>query len=254
MTSRRSGWIGMGLVLLVGTAARLVPWRMTFTPTGVLFRSDTDPYYHVLRAQRILCHWPRVPWTDANMNFPYGAEIPWPPLFDFLIAALAKAAGPERLPAIAAWLALVIGVALLPLVARVGQRLFGGRPWLDAALLVALLPANIRFGCVGATDQHGAELLISTGIFLAFVSSWREGADRARARTASLVLGLLVAVAFWNWLGSALYLLILVGVTGLWSVIAPAGDETARSMARCLCIGCLSGAVLLAASIGLFVP
>lgn len=250
----RRRWVGLWLVLLVGLTARLVPWNMTFTPNGVLFRSDTDPYYHVLRAERILSGWPRVPWTDPNMNFPYGAEIPWPPLFDIVIAALAKMVGPARLAALAAWVPLVIGVALLPLVAWTGQRLLGGGPWLDAALLVALLPANIRFGCIGATDQHGAELLISTGIFFAFVSGWRNAPSRRSAPITSGILGLLIAIAFWNWLGSALYLLILVAVTGLWSVIASPGDETARSMARSVFVGCSVAALLLGASIAVFAP
>lgn len=255
--SRRQSWAAMALVLLVGLAVRLVPWSMTFTPQGVLFRSDTDPYYHVLRAQRIVRDWPRVPWTDARMNFPYGAEVPWPPFFDFTIAALAKvfgSTGPEGVATAAAWLALAFGVVLLPLVAVTGRRLLGGGLWLDAALLVALLPAAARFGAIGAADQHGAELVISTAIFLAFVSSWREAEPRRHPAVASAIMGLLIAVAFWNWLGSALYLLVLVGATALWHVLAPAGDAAARAMARSLFVGGLVGALLLAMTILLFAP
>jgi len=253
-------WAGLTLVLLVGLAVRLVPWSMTFTPEGVLFRSDTDPYYHALRAQRALAGWPRVAWTDPNMNFPYGAEIPWPPLFDFVIAALAKAAGataadPQRVAGVAALLALVLGVALLPLVAWLGKRLLGGGLWLDAALLVALLPANLRFGAVGAADQHVAELLLSCGIFLAFVSSWRgEGEAPPHPWKGPAALGLLIAAAFWNWLGSALYLLVLVGVTALWYIVAPARDAAARAMSRALFLGGLLGAALLAVSIMALAP
>ncbi len=257
---RNRRWAGLALVVLVGLATRMVPWSMTFTAQGVRFRSDTDPYYHALRAQRIAANWPRVPWTDPSMNFPYGARIPWPPLFDFTIAALAKAAGataadPERVARVAAWLALAIGVALLPLVAVLGERLLGGGLWLDAALLVALLPANVRFGAVGAADQHGAELLLSCGIFLAFVSSWKgRAAGPPRKWAGPVTLGVLVALAFWNWLGSALYLLVLVAVVGLWHVIAPAADAAARGMCRALFVGGLVAAATLALSIALLAP
>jgi len=259
-SSRSRRLAGFAFVLLVGLGTRLVPWTMTFTDQGVRFRSDTDPYYHALRAQRTVTRWPRVPWTDPDMNFPYGASIPWPPLFDFAIAALARAAGataaaPERVARAAALLALAIGVALLPLVARLGQRLLGGGPWLDAALLVALLPANIRFGAVGAADQHGAELLFSCGIFLAFVASWRTPEKpAARPWISSALLGGLIAAAFWNWLGSALYLLVLVGFTGLWHVIAPPGDASARRIAGSLFRGGLTAAGLLALSVALLAP
>jgi asparagine N-glycosylation enzyme membrane subunit Stt3 len=249
------------LVLLIGLAARLVPWSMTFTTQGVRFRSDTDPYYHALRAERAVAQWPRVPWTDPSMNFPYGARIPWPPLFDFTIAALSKVAGataatPERVAQVAALLALAIGVALLPLVALLGQRLLGGGLWLDAALLVALLPGNIRFGAVGAADQHGAELLFSCAIFLAFVAGWRGtvGGMPLRRRLPPVAMGVLIAAAFWNWLGSALYLLILVAVTALWYAVAPAGDPTARAMARALLLGGLAAAALLAVWVLAFAP
>jgi asparagine N-glycosylation enzyme membrane subunit Stt3 len=194
------------------------------------------------------------------MNFPHGAEIPWPALFDFSIAGVAKAAGVtagdrEGVARVAALLALVVGVALLPLVAWLGKRLLGGGLWLDAALLVALLPANIRFGAVGAADQHGAELLFCCGIFLAFVSSWRGAGQAPPGRsTGPAVLGILMAAAFWNWLGSALYLLVLVGATGLWRVVGPAGDVVGRAMSRALLVGGGLAAVLLTVSIALFAP
>lgn len=257
---RMPRWTGMVFVLLVGIAIRLIPYGLTFTDSGVRFRSDTDPYYHALRAQRIVADWPHVPWTDPRMNFPYGAWIPWPPLFDVVIAGVSHLLGatgttPELVAKVAAWLAVVVGVALLPLVALLGRCLLGGGMWLDAAFIVAVLSANVRFGAVGAADQHGAELLISTAIFLVFAGGWRSEAESRRSEVLrALGLGALIALAFWNWLGSALYLLLLVGVTGLWHVIAPPGDLSARRMARTLFGGCLAGTLLLAASVALFAP
>jgi len=252
-------WAGLALVILVGVAVRLIPFNMTFTSSGVLFRSDTDPYYHALRAQRIVADWPHVPWTDARMNFPYGAKIPWPPLFDFVIAGVSRllgatAATPELVAKVAAWLALVVGIALLPVVALLGRRLLGGGPWLDAALIVAVVSGNVRYGAVGAADQHGAELLISTAIFLVFAGGWREEESRRAEILRGVGLGALIALAFWNWLGSALYLLLLVGVTGLWHAIASPADTVARRMARTLFGGCLAGTLLLAATVALFAP
>jgi asparagine N-glycosylation enzyme membrane subunit Stt3 len=249
----------LGLVLLVGLAARLVPWSATFAPSGVRFRTDTDPYYHALRAQRTVADWPRVPWSDAHLSFPYGAEIPWPPLFDFVIGASARAAGataetPELVARAAALLALLLGVALLPVVSLLAARLLGGGLWLDAALIVAILPAAIRFGAVGAADQHGAELLVSSCIFLAFVSSWSSRGTLLSGTRAAVVCGILVAAAFWTWLGSALYLLILAGAAGLWHIVASRGGGTTSGMTRSLGVAGLVSGGLLAASIALFAP
>lgn len=258
--NRAGSWLALVLVTAVGVWARTVPWGMTFTAEGVRFRTDTDPYYHALRARQTLADWPRPPWADAAMNFPYGGEIPWPPLFDLAISSAAKllglpAADTEGIARAASLLALVIGAAVLPLVAVLGRRLLGGGLWLDAALLVAVLPASTRFGAVGAADQHGAELLIFCGILLAFVSSFRgtEGHGPS-ARAAPLLLGVLTAAAFWNWPGSALYLLALIVVAGSWRVAAPPADTAARAMARALAIGGAAAAGALAATIVLFAP
>lgn len=259
-TSARCQWVGVLAVTLLGLAVRLVPWGMTFTPEGVRFRSDSDPYYHALRAGRTLGHFPDVPWTDPAMNFPYGAEIPWPPLFDFAVAAGAKILGvhpgdPEGVARVAAIFVLLIGVALLPLVAVLGRRLLGGGLWVDAALVVALLPANVRFGAVGAADQHGAELLFCSGIFFAFVASFRGVRGGAPHRwRGPLLVGVLATAAFWNWLGSALYFLVLVAATALWRMLAPENDEAASAMTRTLAIGGALAAALLAVTIALFAP
>src|SRR6266542_2216752 len=81
---RARGWIAAALV--VAAAARLAPWPAVFTREGVRFVVDGDPYYHVLRA-RVLAQEHRVLWRDPDLNSPFGADVPWPPLFDAMIAA-----------------------------------------------------------------------------------------------------------------------------------------------------------------------
>lgn len=256
--SRRSvRWAGLVLVLVVGLTARLTPWASTFTADGVRFRNDSDPYYHALRAQRIVEDWPRVPWTDPRLNFPDGAAIPWPPLFDTLIAAAAKLGDPhgadrERVARAAALVPLPIGIALLPITAYLGRALLGGGLWLDAALLVALLPAMLRFGAVGCADQHGMEILLFCCLCLAFVRSWKG--ERGTKWCAPASLGLVIALAFWNWLGSALGPLVLVAFAASWFVLAPAGDAAAPRMARALLLGGSIATVLLAVSIFVLGP
>ena len=72
----KSKAIGL-MCLAVGLVIRLAPWQSVFTPDGIRFFT-IDPYYHVLRAQRIVQDYPRVPWVDPMMNYPEGAPIIWP--------------------------------------------------------------------------------------------------------------------------------------------------------------------------------
>ena len=107
--------LGFAAVLAIGAAVRLAPWERSFGPNGVYFAGDGDSYYHALRAERLARDWPRVPWVDSGMDYPYGAEIPWPPLFDQVIATAAVATGPatqEHVGAVAAVVPVILGLAL----------------------------------------------------------------------------------------------------------------------------------------------
>ncbi|HEY6221600.1 MAG TPA: hypothetical protein VIX13_03600, partial [Candidatus Eisenbacteria bacterium] len=123
-----------------------------------------------------------------------------------------------------------------------------------AAFFVALFPASVRYSAVGCADQHVAEVLLSTLILLAFV---RGGISRNPVRAKwldPLALAIATTLAFWNWLGSAFYLLLLVGFLAAWNIFAPQHDSPATSMARVLARGTFAAAVLLGVSVGLFAP
>lgn len=239
-------------MLALGLALRLTPWSQVFTPQGVRF-VDADPYYHVLRAQRIVEDYPRIPWHDQGMNFPEGADILWPPLFDFLIATPAVLIGGAGAPievteTVGAWLSPLIGLVSLPLLAWLGAVLMGPRAGLAAALACAVLPAHLGFSLLGRPDQHVAETLLSVWIFLAFVAGWRQAGGTSRPWKAWVLLGLGITLAFWNWMGSGLYLLFLVAFTAIWHVVAPPDDAVAVRSAEAVAWGGSFAAVLLAGS------
>jgi len=254
--SRPRLWTALGFVavLAVGAAARLAPWEHSFAPGGVYFAGDGDAYYHALRAERVARDWPRIPWFDAGMDYPYGADIPWPPLFDQLIATVAVATGPptqDHVATVAALVPPVLGLALIALAAFLGSLLLGGGPWLDASLLLALLPVAVRHSVVGRSDQHVAEALLCTLACCAYAAGFR------RTRPGWLwpsLLGLSMALAFWNWAGSAMYLLVLIGHLAFLHLFAPPGDPAVPRSALVLLRGAGIAAILLAVSIAAWGP
>ena len=240
-------------VLVMGLAARLAAWQEVFGARGMHLRGDTDPLYHVLRAERLVAG---APWRDPALDWPAGADVPWPPLFDAAIAAGARmmAAQPTRDDFVrsAALLPVLLGLAALPLVAALGRRLLGDRllGW-GAAALAALIPAVERFSEVGRADQHAAELLLFPAILLTFLVAAQEPRG---ARWAGLATAVLAAVAFWTWMGSAVLLVGPVAFSLAWHVLAPAGDEVAKRCASALAAAGWGGAALLALSVALFGP
>jgi len=246
---------GLVAALCVGTAVRIVPWDDVFTSDGVRFAVDTDPHYHVLRVRNAIAEGSRVAPRDPWLDYPNGVEVVWPPLFDEVMLAAARLVGeghpaPELVERVAALFPVALGVATVAVVASLGSAMLGGGLWLDAALLLALLPVHARFSMVGRPDQHVAEVLVFCCVLLAFIRSWKKGPRLVP----TALLGLSLCVAFWTWQGSALNLAVLALVVSTWHIIARPEEPTAEDMARGLALGAAGAAILLALSLASFGP
>lgn len=246
----------LAAILFLAALVRLTTWQQVFTADGIRFAGDDDTYYHVLRAQDIANEYPHVRWYDRQMNYPDGAVIFWPPLFDLILATAAVVAAgghpqPDAVARAAAFVPPVLGVATLPILAAIGRRLWGESAGLLAALFVALLPAHAELSVLGRPDQHVAELFFFSLILLACLGSWRKGGGASFAANVML-LGAAVCCAFWNWMGSALYLVFLLSVALAWHLCAPPAERNDVPVAGSLALGFSLGAALLAASVLLF--
>jgi asparagine N-glycosylation enzyme membrane subunit Stt3 len=248
--------------LLLGAGARLVGTREVFQRGGVRFLPDGDPYYHVIRAEQIAAAWPRIPARDPWLDWPNGALAFWPPLFDLLLALPALPSAGDR-AVIAPWAAVVpvlLGLATLLSIAWAARALLGGKaPWWDAALLLAAAPSHIAYSRIGRPDQHVLEALFFAAIVGTAAPLFRTaGAAARRSRLApsgaEAALGALVALAFWNWPGSGLYVAFLVSVAAGWHVLAPAGEAVAAALPGRLARAFAAGALLLAASVASWQP
>ncbi len=130
-------------------------------------------------------------------------------------------------------------MATVAALALLGGVLLGGGPWLAAALILALLPVHAEFTAVGCADQHAGEALLMTLVMLAFVASWRPAVGLARRLLPAAALGVLLALSFWNWQGSVLYVAVLCACAGAWHLVERDG-VTARRIEEALAIGAAS--------------
>jgi asparagine N-glycosylation enzyme membrane subunit Stt3 len=237
--------VELAALAVVAAAVRLATWPQVFTGAGVRFVTDSDTYYHVLRAQQIVEHFPRFSRFDGGLNYPAGATVLWPPLFDYSIAVPAWLLGgaPGTVERVAAVLPLLLGVGTVLLFRSVARR-FVGEAAFTAALLLALSPGSVAYTLLGRPDQHAAEALLA----IALAGGFLAAAESGRRRGAALVAGLLAA-SFWTWQGSGLHLVLLGSVAAAWHTT---GEGARGSRALALCAG--GAAVLLAVSLGLVAP
>lgn len=241
------------LAALAALALRLAQAGAVYQGPEVGLGPDGDPLYHALQAERLLSGAPGAPWFDPGLDWPNGALVPWPPLLDAGVALAARAihgAGATRdeVAAVAAAVPPLLGALSVLLAGALCAALFG-RGGAVAAFLLAGLAAHGELTRVGRADQHALELALAPALWLAFARAL-GGAERRR-RGATAVLALLVAVAFWAWMGSAF--LLAVPVLGALLLHAVAAEE-AGAAARALALGCGGGAALLAGSLVLLGP
>lgn len=143
----------MLLLLLAALALRLSVWPRVFSG-GRVYLDGPDGYYHLRRAEMTLLHWPRVPQFDPALNYPAGGRISWTPMFDGLLATIALPwRSDHALEVAGAVLPPILGVLQLGVLYLLIDALRGRRAAMIAVIIVAILPAVVRYTLLGALDH-----------------------------------------------------------------------------------------------------
>ncbi len=201
--------IAMALAVVIGVAllARALGFEWVFVGADVYF-APADAQYHLRRAFYGYENFPRVLLFDPYINFPGGASVPWPPLYDQLIALVSRGlfldrAGFER---VAAWSGPILGALTVIPIHGIARQLAPAGVGVLAGLIFALLPASIGYSRVGNADHHSAVALIGACLLYCVVRLVRPGLGEWRWH--GLVVGLAVGrlALLLTWHGSLLYL------------------------------------------------
>ena len=170
----------------------------------------TDASYHARRALYSFVNFPAILSFDPYIAYPDGAPVPIPPLYDWMLAGVARLFGDSTLSfeRVAAWASPVLSALTVWPIFAVGRRLGGPVVGLGAAFLFALLPASSNRSGVGNPDHHAAVALLAACWLASLIAE--ADPDRGRRRRA-LQVGLhaaVVAAMMLVWSGSLLYLIL----------------------------------------------
>jgi len=172
---------------------------------GVVFAFG-DPDYHLRLALYALRAFPEPLRFDPYLNFPDGAAVPWPPLYDLMVAGSTRLLGGDAatLERVAAWWPPALGAATAAAVAWMGWTAAGaGAAW-AAGLLFAALPASVAVSRVGYADHHAAVAAFGAG-WLALQMSLLQTSAGWRAPALTAGLAVLRAAMILTWAGSLAY-------------------------------------------------
>jgi dolichyl-diphosphooligosaccharide--protein glycosyltransferase len=236
-------WLALLAIGALAFAIRSRAFGFVFTSAGeVILRSD-DSQYHARRALFSLMNFPAVLTRDSYLDFPEGARVPWPPLWDFSLAAVARltGGGAEGLDRVLAWAAALVGsLAVFP-VYGAARAVAARGVALGAAAIFAVLPVSVMYSSVGNADHHAA-IAFEAAALLA-CSSLALRRELRGLRLAVVHAGLVAArtALLLTWQGSLLYL--AIGETTLVGVAALAGR---RDVLALYGVGALATAALVA--------
>lgn len=198
-----------------------------YTPQGdAWFSRDPDGLYHARRVERAMREGD-VAETDARMNFPDGAPIPWPPYYDGVLATVLRPFAPQAPEERWRWIERatasaprVFGVLAALLASWAAWRLAGWSAALIAGIGVALCRGTVNYGVIGTGDHHAWISLLAALSLLVLSHALRpmELGDRRRSLGWGLLLGALCGLMLGSWVASLLYVLELQLVLGwmLW--------------------------------------
>lgn len=200
------------LLFAVAVAMRALRYGLVFTASGVRFPHGADELYHLRRIWYSVVNFPASLGFDSYMNHPLGAPPVWPPLFDWSIAAVARAlVGPADQAAVervAAWAPPVVGAAAVLVAAWLARRTFSAAAgWVTGALL-AVQPAHTFYSQLGEVDHHvavGLFVLLLIGAALRLAGP----AVAPRRVRAAIATGVAAAAAILLWPGSLLHVVVV---------------------------------------------
>ena len=196
-----------------------------------------DGAYHARLASWSFANFPRFLSFDSYLAGPLGGVNPWPPLFDLVVAGIARALSSrvESVETVLAWVGPICGVLSAWLVYAAARHLLSRGAALGAAMLYANFHLTNEYGAVGNGDHHafvatlGAAWLV---LSLAFVA---PAAKHLGFIAAGLVAVRMAMMLGWN--GSLLYMALADACVGVACVAL--GD---RRRLLLLGVGALVGA------------
>ncbi len=237
--TRRTG-VSLLLALLAVSAVaftlRALNVPLVFVGDDVVLRLD-DSQYHARRALYTFEHFPAVLDRDPYLGYPEGADVPWPPLYDFALGAAGRALADSRdgLQHVLAWAPVAIGVLTTWLVFAIGSLLAGRGVTLAAAAIFAVLPASTNYSDLGNPDHHAAVAALGALLLALHLAAARPGVSGSRRAT--LQLGLVAArlAMALCWHGSLLYLALAeVTATAVLSIEGRVGALRAQAWGSAL--------------------
>lgn len=212
------------LIMCFAFIIRLIPINSLFSGGRVTFVSY-DSYYHVRLISYITNNFPSYLSSDSYINYPYGFDISWPPLFDIAGSLLALILGlghPSNttIELAAGLLPIILGTLSLIPVYIIAAHIFNKKAGIYSIIVLALLPSHVLTSMFAAVDHNIAVMLLFSIAFALFILSIKEAFNDAKSSVSynllsylhskssiyAIVAGLILTLSVLTWPGSPIFI------------------------------------------------
>ena len=200
-----------------------LPYSTVFTSSIIKF-TGADAYYYMRLVDNIVYNFPHLTPFDPYYLYP-GGEITGtaPDLFAYMIAYPAKLLGPaifsqQNIDMISVYVPPVIATLVIIPIYFIGREILNRWAGVLAAAIFVILPGEIGRSLLGYTDQHIAEVLITTTLMLFVILALKSGSGVElhkpsgrrwnvlwRPLLYSCLAGVCLGIYFLTWVGALLF-------------------------------------------------
>jgi len=233
-----------------------LPYDSVFSSAFVRFGGN-DPWYNMRLVENTLHNFPHRIYFDALTQYPHGTEVPFAPLFDYLLAVIIwliglgkpfATLGQHGIEVIGAWYPAVLGALTVIPVYFIGKELWNRNAGLLSAALIAVLPGQfLSRSLLGFTDHHVAETLFSTIAMLFLILAVKSAKEKEitfysvlekdwaslrKPLIYSFFAGIFLGSYYLSWRGAPLFIFILL----IYAVVQYIIDHVRGKSTDYLCI------------------
>ncbi len=193
---------------LLALAVRSLSMVRVFGTRGEVVLGIADSSYHARRALFTFVNFPEILYRDPYIAYPGGAVVPMPPLYDWMVGAVAHAFGSSIsvFEHVAAWISPVFGALTVVPIYAMGRIVGGHWVGIAAASIFAVLPAHVESSLLGDVDSHAAVAFLGALYLGLAMELARPTLQRRRFLLVCAALVLVRAAVMLSWSGSLLYL------------------------------------------------
>ncbi len=197
---------------------RLLPWKQSIAGFGKEFAFiQPDAFYHFRRAMIWALNFPKMPTLDYYMAYPYGAECPWPPLYDWFIAVFSNiiTLGKPTQQVVGLIIALLppilSALCVIPTYKIVKLIWNNERIALFSAFFAIAMPGMLGYSHVASGDHHVAETFFCLWFFYYGLEAVQSALKGESYKKPALLSSLFIALGLLVWQGQVVFYTLFCG-------------------------------------------